>query len=219
MIDFDGLGGFDEELGQLTGSVEEARVVTQSFTHEIDRVKLSLASVNTDVATFEKGLSKGLKRAFDGVVFKGLELSDAMRVLGESLSRTVYKAALDPVADGFASSIASGLGGLFGASPFGEGAAFSSGRVTPFARGGIVSQATAFPMRGGVGLMGEAGPEAIMPLARGSDGRLGVRSAGGGTPANVTINVTTPDVAGFQKSRGQIAAQVNRALARGQRNA
>jgi phage-related minor tail protein len=66
--------------------------------------------------------------------------------------------------------------------------------------------------------MGEAGPEAIMPLARGADGRLGVQTAGGGRPVNVVINVTTPDVQGFERSQGQIAAQAARVLARAQRN-
>jgi phage-related minor tail protein len=88
----------------------------------------------------------------------------------------------------------------------------------PFARGGVVSQPTSFPMRNGRGLMGEAGPEAIMPLARGADGRLGVQTAGGGRAVNVTVNVTTPDVAGFARSQSQIAAQMGRALARGERN-
>lgn len=66
--------------------------------------------------------------------------------------------------------------------------------------------------------MGEAGPEAIMPLARGSDGRLGVRGAGGGGMVNVTMNITSPDVAGFQRSRGQVAAEMSRAIQRGRRN-
>ena len=87
----------------------------------------------------------------------------------------------------------------------------------PFAKGGVVTSPTVFPMRGGTGLMGEAGPEAIMPLARGPDGQLGVR-AGSGRAVNVTMQVVTPDVAGFQRSQGQIVAQVSRALARGQRN-
>ena len=92
------------------------------------------------------------------------------------------------------------------------------GRVMPFAKGGVVSGPTNFAMRGGMGLMGEAGPEAIMPLTRGADGSLGVRSQGG-RAVNVTMNVTTPDVAGFQRSRSQIAAQMSRALSAGSRNA
>ena len=87
----------------------------------------------------------------------------------------------------------------------------------PFARGGVVSGATTFPMRGGTGLMGEAGPEAILPLARGPDGSLGVRS-GGGAAVKVVMNVTTPDLHRFARSQGQIAAQMSRALGRGNRN-
>ena len=66
--------------------------------------------------------------------------------------------------------------------------------------------------------MGEAGPEAIMPLSRGSDGKLGVRMDGGGRPVTVVMNISTPDAQSFQKSRSQIAAQMTRALGRGQRN-
>jgi lambda family phage tail tape measure protein len=89
--------------------------------------------------------------------------------------------------------------------------------VMPFAQGGIVSTATGFGMRGGMGLMGEAGPEAIMPLARGPDGKLGVKGgASGGT--TVVMNITTPDVQGFQRSQSQIAAQLSRALNAGNRN-
>jgi phage-related minor tail protein len=65
--------------------------------------------------------------------------------------------------------------------------------------------------------MGEAGPEAIMPLTRGADGRLGV-SAQGGQRVTVNMNISTPDAQGFQRSQAQIAAQVNRAIARGNRN-
>jgi phage-related minor tail protein len=74
-------------------------------------------------------------------------------------------------------------------------------------------------MRGGTGLMGEAGPEAIMPLARGPDGRLGVEARGaGGAPVHVTMHVTTPDVRGFSRSQGQIAAELGRLVNRGLRN-
>ena len=87
----------------------------------------------------------------------------------------------------------------------------------PFAKGGVVSGPVNFPMRGGTGLMGEAGPEAIMPLSRGADGQLGVKTQGG-QAVNVTMNINTLDAAGFQRSQSQIAASLSRALGRGQRN-
>ncbi|MEO1651078.1 MAG: phage tail tape measure protein, partial [Pseudomonadota bacterium] len=79
---------------------------------------------------------------------------------------------------------------------------------------------TLFPMANGrSGLMGEAGAEAIMPLARGPDGRLGVRSDGGsGRPVSVTFNVMSPDADSFRRSETQVGAMLARAVASGQRN-
>jgi lambda family phage tail tape measure protein len=57
-----------------------------------------------------------------------------------------------------------------------KGNVFSGGNVVPFALGGVVTSPTLFPMANGMGLMGEAGPEAVMPLTRDSQGRLGVRA-------------------------------------------
>lgn len=70
-----------------------------------------------------------------------------------------------------------------------NGAAFNTGGVRAFATGGVVDKPTFFGYAGGrMGLMGEAGPEAIMPLTRGPDGKLGVKSQGGAQGINVTIN-------------------------------
>jgi lambda family phage tail tape measure protein len=69
-----------------------------------------------------------------------------------------------------------------------NGRVFAQNGIQAFARGGIVNKPTVFPFANGVGLMGEAGPEAIMPLRRGRDGNLGVMSSGGGA-TNVTVNV------------------------------
>jgi tape measure domain-containing protein len=67
-----------------------------------------------------------------------------------------------------------------------NGNVFSGGEVVPYSSGGIVTRPKLFPMaRGGVGLMGEAGPEAILPLSRGPNGKLGVQSSGAGVTVNV----------------------------------
>jgi phage-related minor tail protein len=68
------------------------------------------------------------------------------------------------------------------------------------------------------GIAGERGAEAIMPLARGPDGRLGVKSNGGGAGVNVTFNVATPDAESFRRTEAQISAMLARAIAHGQRN-
>ena len=91
------------------------------------------------------------------------------------------------------------------------------GHVVPFAAGGVVSTPSYFPMGRYVGLMGEAGAEAILPLQRGADGRLGVAASGGGGSVNVVFNVTTQDAASFRKSEAQVTGMLARAVSRGAR--
>jgi len=59
-----------------------------------------------------------------------------------------------------------------------KGNVFAKNKIVPYAMGGIVNKPTLFPIANGAGLMGEAGPEAILPLRRGPDGRLGVENTG-----------------------------------------
>lgn len=83
-----------------------------------------------------------------------------------------------------------------------KGGAFdASGPIKPFATGDVFDRATLFGYGGGrLGVLGEAGPEAIMPLRRGADGKLGVASAGGGgtrvtVPITIQAGVTRAEVA------------------------
>ena len=218
MAEFDDFENLEGNASGLNETLGETSALVSGFDSELRRMRASLSATGKDVAALEKGLSRGLRRAFDGVVFDGAKLSDALSDLANSMIRTTYNAAMRPVTDHFGGLISEGIGSLVkGVLPFADGAPFSLGKVMPFAQGGVVSSATAFPMRGGIGVMGEAGPEAIMPLARGTDGKLGVRGAGsGGT--TIVMNITTPDVQGFQRSQSQIAAQVSRALSSGNRN-
>ncbi len=214
----DEIEGLEENTDGLRQTLDATSIMVTSFDSELRRMRESLSATGKDVATLEKGLSRGLRKAFDGLVFDGASLSDALEAVGTSMMNATYNAAIKPVTDHFAGLISSGVGSLVqGILPFADGAPFSQGRVMPFASGGIVSSATPFGMRGGMGVMGEAGPEAIMPLARGPDGKLGVRGGGGSSPT-VVMNITTPDVQGFARSQNQIAAQMNRALGRANRN-
>lgn len=208
-----------DDLAELEARLDGAVPVTAAFEQELTRLSQTMLFTGREVGSLSSALGSGLRRAFDGVVFDGMRLSDALGQVAESLSRSVYAVAMRPVQNALGGALAEGINGLLsGVMGFAKGGAFSQGRVTPFAQGGVVSAPTVFPMRGGIGLMGEAGPEAILPLARGADGRLGVQAGGGARPVSVVMNITTPDVKGFERSQSQIAAQAARALARGQRN-
>lgn len=100
-------------------------------------------------------------------------------------------------------------GGIFGGI-FGDGDAFSGGKVIPFARGGVVSSPMLFPMARGMGLMGEAGPEAVMPLKRTASGELGVQVADGHKTTQGSITIVTP-VISVQIDGREIARAVTEA--------
>lgn len=215
----DTIGTLQEQIEALDARMSSAVGITAAFEGELARMGETMLFTNREVSSLSTSFGSGLRRAFDGVVFDGLRLSDALKQVATSMSASVYNAAMRPVQNALGGALAGGINSvLSGLLPFADGGAFSQGRVMPFAKGGVVSAPVTFPMRGGRGLMGEAGPEAIMPLARGPDGRLGVQAGGGGRPVQVVMNIATPDVQGFQRSQSQIAAQAARALARGQRN-
>ncbi|MGN7125446.1 phage tail tape measure protein [Methylorubrum thiocyanatum] len=180
---------------------------------------------------------QSLSSAFDRNLNAGRQLDGLLGSLASKLSKVAVKAALAPVKAGVKSlvdsllSAASEDGGTTALAkgalvsdgrivPFRLGGILGGGQVRPFAAGGVVATPTYFPLAGSdgaTGLMGEAGPEAILPLRRGSDGRLGVAAGGAERPVAVTVNIATPDIEGFRRSEAQIAARLARAVARGRR--
>jgi lambda family phage tail tape measure protein len=95
-----------------------------------------------------------------------------------------------------------------------NGNAFGANGIIPFAKGGIVNSPTVFPFAKGTGLMGEAGPEAIMPLSRGADGSLGVMASGGGGDVNVVVNVDAKgsSVEGDEQGANQLGRVISAAV-------
>lgn len=134
------------------------------------------------------GVADELSGAFAGAIAYGEDLGDSLRRLAQDIAAAAIKAILLRSIFG-----KGGIGKLFG---FADGAAFSGGKIIPFAKGGVVNRPTIFPMAKGAGLMGEAGPEAIMPLKRGADGSLGVQSEGGGG-THITMNINAVDSRSF----------------------
>lgn len=148
-----------------------------------------------------------LAGALKGAIASGKSLEDVLRGLALSLASTAFEAGMKPLANLLNGAFSGLFGGIGNVLPFARGGAFS---------GAVVGTPTYFPTTSGTAVMGEAGPEAVMPLARGPDGRLGVAGAHAGA-ARITINIATPDATSFRKSEAQISAAVSRAVARGQR--
>lgn len=177
----------------------------------------TLALRTRDLEFGALSFSRAMTGAFAATVTGGRQFDDVLKSLTLRLSDLAVRLAFKPLEKSIASGIGSLLSGLTGTgAATGVSLAAASGAVKPFASGGVIGAPTYFPLSpGGVGLAGEAGPEAIMPLARGADGRLGV-AAQGGAP-QVTIQIATPDADSFHRSESYVTGQIARAVARGQR--
>ena len=153
----------------------------------------------------------GMTKTFETFVKTGKmnfqSLTDA--ILSDLMKIMINKAIVGPLGEAFGSIFGGGGQTADNPQPSPErfGDAFSGGNVIPFARGGtfsnsIVSQPTLFPMASGSGLMGEAGPEAVMPLTRASDGSLGVRAAPGKSEGGGGVNIQIIDNRTVSKDSG-----------------
>ncbi|MGL4488856.1 MAG: phage tail tape measure protein [Rhizobiaceae bacterium] len=183
-------------------------VVDVEFRADTDGFETTLKNLEDRSKQFGAVLTNALK----GAATSGKSLEDTLRQVGLSLAGIALDAGLKPLQGMLGNAFSS----IFSAiTPFAKGG--MTGGVQAFASGGVVSSPTYFPNGGQIGLMGEAGAEAIMPLARGADGRLGIAMSGGGQQPSITVNISTPDAASFVKSQAQVSAMVARAANRGNR--
>jgi len=129
------------------------------------------------VSSIESTLEDGFMSMIDGTK----SVKDAFRDMARDIIRELYRVLV-------VKKLVASISGFFG---FADGGAFSGGsQIQAYADGGVVGGPTFFPMSGGkTGLMGEAGPEAIMPLKRGANGKLGVQAEGSsGGDINIVQN-------------------------------
>jgi len=189
--------GFDEPgLTLLPGDLAQTT----------DKARASTNALGVSAMQFARIMS----RAFGDAVSGGKQFDDVLKQLALRLSTMAVANAFRPLGKELFGSLDRIFAGAFG----GDGSGLP---IQPFAAGGVIGAPTYFPLgAGGIGLAGEAGPEAIVPLARGADGRLGVSMAGASAP-HVTVQIATPDVAGFRRSEAYVTGQIARAVARGQR--
>jgi phage-related minor tail protein len=172
---------------------------------DLQATKLLLDQINVSAANVTKTLQLG----FGSAAASGRSFNDVLSTIAQSLARMALRAGTKALAQGLVTGLSGTFSGAFG----------GAGTVAPFAQGGVVASPTYFASGGATGLMGERGAEAIMPLARGPDGRLGVVAQGAGArPVSVTVNIAAQDVESFRNSEAQITGALARAVARGQRN-
>lgn len=166
-LDADAVAKITEEFGKL-----------QSEMINVDQIKQTGQFIES---TFSS--------AFDNIWSNGKEgFSNFLQDLAKQLIKSGLLKLLTSFTSGY--SPGGGVGGTILSSIIGafqaNGGAWNNG-VQMFANGGVVNRTTPFGMAGGrMGIMGEAGPEAIMPLKRGADGKLGVAGGGGGG-TNISI--------------------------------
>jgi hypothetical protein len=189
-----------DPLSSHTQALERAKVLyndnklsAEEYARAVDFANRRLA----DSDPLIRGAGQSLSNAMTDIAFSGKGMNDVMNDMVESLAKVAYQVMIvQPLIDALKGSMAAAgmtwnpsaptYGPPVTAMPNANGNAFAGGSVVPFAKGGVVSSPMLFPMSGGqTGLMGEAGPEAIMPLKRGKDGKLGVAAGGSSTQVNI----------------------------------
>lgn len=174
------------DAGSLTQTVFDAGVQAAR-----DKLLQATKATTDQITEFWRQAARNSQDALAQFLFDPFQ--DGLRGMVRGVADAIRKIASQMLAANIfkgIGSFGSSQGGMIGAalSMFGGASAygnvFHGGALIPHAAGDVIGRPTLFPMSGGrTGLMGEAGPEAIMPLVRASTGHLGVRAVGGGDAA------------------------------------
>ncbi len=171
-----------DKIKELVAKSKEVKdSFKDTFQDSLQQYYDSLKNFGGQVANAVQGAFQGLEDQLTSFVTTGkANFADLANSIIADITRiAIRQAIIRPL-----------VGALFpGLTPSAMGNVFAQNGIQKFARGGIVDRPTLFPFAKGTGLMGEAGPEAIMPLRRGRDGRLGVEAANGGGGVSVVVNV------------------------------
>jgi len=182
MFDFDPLGLTDKDDntdGKPSGKRNLAGL-GDSKNSPLQQFAKSAFDITKQVEQSFVNAFKGMEDALVKFVTTGkLNFADLARSIIADITRIAVRAFITKPL----------FGAIFPNTELAKGGVIDAGnKITAYARGGIVNKPTLFPMANGMGLMGEAGPEAVMPLKRGANGKLGVISQGGGS-TNIVVNV------------------------------
>ena len=178
------IGGEANEFGLTVESITEKlknnTKETFNLKEEFKKLVDEASDMKTKIGELALDVTNKLGDAFADFFVEGKRgFADLARSAIKELQRIIVKAA-------FMKFIANPILGFLNLNA--NGNVIDAGNtIKKYAYGGIVNRPTIFPMKDGLGLMGEAGPEAIMPLKRGANGKLGVQSSGG--VGNIVVNV------------------------------
>jgi len=197
-----------QEYGDIaTDSQEEVIRNYIRETHALQQQQKALEDARKKQEELAKELSGYFGDAFLSIVDGTKSVKDAFSDMARHIIRRLYEIlVVEQMVQSIAGAIKPAMPTGAPSSSSANGNIFSRGSVVPFANGGVVGGPTYFPMFGGrTGLMGEAGPEAIMPLKRGKNGKLGVETSG--QADNIVINQTFSFAANGDESVKRIIAK------------
>ena len=157
-----------------------------------------------------QSIGESFGSAMTSIVDGTKSVKDAFKDMANEIIKELYRIfVVKQITGMIANVISPGAGDSY---MLARGGVLNNGQVVPYANGGVVGSPTTFPMAGGrTGLMGEAGPEAIMPLKRGKNGKLGVQAEGGS--GDVIIHQNFNFTANGDESVKKIIAQQAPAIA------
>ena len=182
------VGGLSSELRGLRAEFDAATSASGRLGKEAKNAFAGIAREGHRASKMGQDLHRALGSAFDDLVVGGRSFQDVLKSLAVDLAKL---AAQDIFGTGVGGGQSGGagalLGDLFGSilTPNAKGNVFDQGRIHAFAKGGVLSNPALFPMQGGVGLAGEAGAEAILPLARGQMENSAWRRRAAGKPSTL----------------------------------
>jgi archaellum component FlaC len=199
----------NEELIKYNELLDAGTISSETYERAIKKSATTLTESTQKTNKMKdaaKDLGMTFSSAFEDAIINGEKLSDVLVSLLKDIERIILRTA---ITGPLANALSAGISSFFGPSPTpsptttsggltpymaatmsAKGNIFSGNRLIPFANGGLIDRPSIFPMaNGGVGLAGEKGTEAILPLFRTGSGDLGVKSGSGG---GVEINVYAP---------------------------
>jgi len=211
-----------DKLDVLTGIKKETENITEETKNLNQKSKIVFDSLKAGAQDYLNSIKdvgkqiqdafvsafKGMEDAFVNFVMTGkLNFKDLARSIIADITRIVVRQKLMmPLLKGVDNIL--GLDLKFNAA----GNVFGANGIIPYAKGGIVNKPTIFPFANGVGLMGEAGAEAILPLKRGRSGNLGVESSGTSTNIVVNVDASGSSVEGSNENANQFGEQLASAI-------